>query len=50
MGCGPGEVSEVSILRTLTIARKELFHIVRDRRTLAVMFRIWGSIADIRRS
>jgi len=40
MGCGPGEVSEVSILRTLTVARKELFHIVRDRRTLAVMFLI----------
>ena len=35
-----GEVSEVSIVRTLTIARKELFHIVRDRRTLAVMFLI----------
>ena len=30
----------MSILRTLTIARKELFHIVRDRRTLAVMFLI----------
>jgi ABC-2 type transport system permease protein len=30
----------VSILRMLTIARKELFHIVRDRRTLAVMFLI----------
>jgi len=40
MGCGPREVSEVSILRTLTVARKELFHIVRDRRTLAVMFLI----------
>jgi ABC-2 type transport system permease protein len=40
MGCGPREVSELSILRTLTIARKELFHIVRDRRTLAVMFLI----------
>jgi ABC-2 type transport system permease protein len=33
-------VSEVSILRMLTVARKELFHIVRDRRTLAVMFLI----------
>ena len=30
----------MSILRTLTVARKELFHIVRDRRTLAVMFLI----------
>jgi ABC-2 type transport system permease protein len=30
----------VSILRMLTVARKELFHIVRDRRTLAVMFLI----------
>ena len=40
MGCGPREVSEVSILRMLTVARKELFHIVRDRRTLAVMFLI----------
>jgi ABC-2 type transport system permease protein len=40
MGYGPREVSEVSILRTLTVARKELFHIVRDRRTLAVMFLI----------
>ena len=28
------------IRRTLTVARKELFHIVRDRRTLAVMFLI----------
>lgn len=28
------------ILRTLTIARKELLHIVRDRRTLAVIFLI----------
>ncbi|MBN1976019.1 MAG: ABC transporter permease [Anaerolineae bacterium] len=27
-------------MRTLTVARKELFHIVRDRRTLAVMFLI----------
>ena len=26
------------IARTLTIARKELLHIVRDRRTLVVMF------------
>jgi ABC-2 type transport system permease protein len=33
-------VSDVSVLRTLTVARKELFHIVRDRRTLAVMFLI----------
>jgi ABC-2 type transport system permease protein len=33
-------VREVSILRTLTVARKELFHIVRDRRTMAVMFLI----------
>jgi len=40
MGCGLREVSEVSIVRTLTVARKELFHIVRDRRTLAVMFLI----------
>jgi len=40
MACGLGEVSEVSLARTLTIARKELFHIVRDRRTLAVMFLI----------
>ncbi len=40
MGCGPREVSEVSILRMLTVARKELYHIVRDRRTLAVMFLI----------
>ena len=30
----------MSIVRTLTVARKELFHIVRDRRTLAVMFLI----------
>jgi ABC-2 type transport system permease protein len=30
----------MSILRMLTVARKELFHIVRDRRTLAVMFLI----------
>jgi len=28
----------MSLERTLTIARKELLHIVRDRRTLAVMF------------
>jgi ABC-2 type transport system permease protein len=40
MACALREVSEVSILRTLTVARKELFHIVRDRRTLAVMFLI----------
>jgi ABC-2 type transport system permease protein len=40
MVCGLRGVSEVSILRTLTVARKELFHIVRDRRTLAVMFLI----------
>jgi ABC-2 type transport system permease protein len=40
MGCGPRGGSEVSILRMLTVARKELFHIVRDRRTLAVMFLI----------
>jgi ABC-2 type transport system permease protein len=40
MACGLGEVSEVSILRTLTVARKELFHILRDRRTMAVMFLI----------
>jgi ABC-2 type transport system permease protein len=33
-------VSDVSVLRTLTVARKELFHIVRDRRTMAVMFLI----------
>ena len=33
-------MSEVSILRMLTVARKELFHIVRDRRTLAIMFLI----------
>jgi ABC-2 type transport system permease protein len=33
-------VSEVSILRTLTVARKEMFHILRDRRTMAVMFLI----------
>jgi ABC-2 type transport system permease protein len=30
----------VSIFRMLTVARKELFHIVRDRRTLAIMFLI----------
>ena len=30
----------MSILRMLTVARKELFHIVRDRRTLAIMFLI----------
>jgi ABC-2 type transport system permease protein len=40
MGCGLREEIEVSILRTFTVARKELFHIVRDRRTLAVMFLI----------
>ena len=26
------------IIRTLTVARKELLHIVRDKRTLAIVF------------
>jgi ABC-2 type transport system permease protein len=38
MGSAREKEREAMILRTLTVARKELLHIVRDKRTLAIVF------------